>query len=578
MVGDGKQSQSQAIANCLCWNQTSDNWCHHPLDGHHKGFWRDSCARVAYWNTWWVIPMILWCIYLAVLPVLMAFFRLCCNCCGGRNPSYGACCPIKNDVVSADPNFERKYTRNSTNMAKILALCAFFAFLAVSIHTFIKSSDVNQSVMNIASTVTMKAGNYQTEVAQMTKTVEKLAKEDPMWMNAATRQAVLSKISTTVPTIDQVLKDSQKAHKDDTRNREIPTRVFVAIPLTMFFIVTLLAMCNVRSWPISISAGLLSFFTIVMVLAASITFAAYIVTDFVCDNSKDLTKLGMEVASSEGYCNSSLLNNAVNNTQKAFADYACRNLKLGEMLDQDAKCFCEGTCRFQSTIRSGESTPYITVNADLIMASISGFAKSTIRSTKSDSTWSILSCSNSEFCPLHKEAKEFVQYAPIILATSNTVGTLSRLMSLNRNCYIIDEQMVDTVVPQICHDYRQFPTPGAKLNKNLRVLANCLWTLCVIATVTFWVWMNGAKRFTKGVRPEELLAPHTVHEQAVYGYNTVQSAEAQQAPQPVFEKQSAPLPTTAAVAGTAQQPLLLNHQAPSYAQQNGAPINGTVIA
>jgi hypothetical protein len=570
---DGKQTQVEAFNDCLCWNKTSDNWCHHEHDGKHTGFWRDSCQRVVGVNTMWWVPALLWILYLSLMPLCMCAFRLCCNCCGGRTPSFGCCCPISNKVLSPDPKWVRPYSRCATWTAKILAVIVFVIFFALSVASYHGTAKVSHAVEQAASAAQADVDATIMEINSLATQAKKYAAEPWMGVDAN----MIDTVQSAIPTLTQASKDISHIPKHVEHHHRSAVLAFISVPLIIVIIVTALGLCNVRSWPISISAGLLSFMTIGLVVVGCAIMSVSVATHLVCDNAQTVTTFAEDVLESKGYCNQQRLTTAVNNTQIAYARTLCMNGLQTMIAAAPAKTqpggagFCEekigGMFRQSYPVDPFVMQGYKIVDRLRLWNII---ADSTLAQTKDGS--SILACSKAAGCSEHTQCAKIVEGANFVFGPSkDSLGdSLNSLMIKNSKCQIVAQQMQTIVQPILCSVSSSNEVSNINLGFNIHKLGSHLLALAFVATVAFWVWMNGSKRFTKSASKEELLGHHEMQRQHMAALQYYQQPEnvkqAAQVPQGVYDNGvNGPQPVaTAAVAATTEQPLLLHHNAPTY--------------
>jgi len=574
-VAPNGKSTSDNLKECLCWDSTTNSWCQDSNDGNHKGFWRDSCARVVYANTWWWIPVVIWLLYLIVLPLCMVAFRLCCNCCGGRTPSYGCCCPISNGVLSPDPKWVRPYSRCATWTAKILALLLASAFISLSVHTLISNSDVTR---DIHSAVPQLQNWLQGDMGQLSLAAQTQYK----WIKS-TDLAALEKVQTFAPTLQTIQQDLGDVNANDNRYRHTPVKVLVGLVLALTIFVTLLGLCNVRSWPISISAGILCLVTFCIVLWASTIGTVSAAMDLYCDNRAEVEKFAVDAISGNGYCNVSGVSNAVNNTQIDFVKHLCQERGMAKALTPIAKnkqglTICDvaiGGMLVDSPVmvepfplnlynlpRAGR------VNWQLLGRVFSNKTLAAITDSKDDKVYSLYDCSVYSNCSQHEAWKNYYAELGFVYNGLNYVDLQ------NRDCNWVKRTLYTVVDPLLCgtntiNSVRIDLRSPTLLAHNTRRLAGLLFGLALFATIGFWVWMNGSKRFTKAASREELLGHHEMHRRTFdhLSYDYMQNSSNQQPQQGYTIAQPVPAaaaPRTQAVAGTTQQPLLLDHSGQNY--------------
>jgi len=583
---DGKQTPTEAFNDCLCWNKTSDNWCHHEHDGKHTGFWRDSCQRVVGVNTMFWVPALLWIVYLSLMPLCMCAFRLCCNCCGGRTPSFGCCCPISNKVLSPDPKWVRPYSKCATWTAKILALIVFVLFFALSIGSYHHTSKVSHAVEQAASAAQADVDVTIMEINSLATKAKKYAAEPWMGVDAN----MIDTVQSVIPTLTTASKDISHIPKH-VEHQLRAVLAFISVPLIIVIIVTALAMCNVRSWPISLSAGLLSFMTIGLVVVGCAIMSVSVATHLVCDNAQTVTTFAEDVLESKGYCNQQRLTTAINNTQFAYAHTLCVN-SLETMIaaapanGNQKVCHgsrpCHGFCeeKIGGMFRQSYPVdPFVMQDFNIVdsLKLETIIVASSLAQTKDGS--SILECSKTTSCSQHAECVKIVEVANFVFGTSqdnfDVKDSLNSLMVKNSKCQIVAQQMQTIVQPILCSSsssnlmWASAPTVTSSINLGFKIhkLGSSLLALAFVATVAFWVWMNGSKRFTKSASKEELMGHHEMQREHMAALQYYQQPEnVKQAALGVYDNgvNGPQHVATAAVAATTEQPLLLHHNAPSY--------------
>lgn len=543
-----KQNMSDALKDCLCWNTTSQTWCHSSLDGSNTGFWRDSCQRVVYYNYFWVVFAVLWMIWLAVVPFFTCIFRICCNCCGGRNPSYGCCCPYSNKLMSQDPKFKRPYSRCQTFTAKILALIMLIAFIDLSVHAFVSNHQVSDKAMSGAQALQTSVSALQDtylsvislEKTEAFKRLNATSTSSNSWF-----QVDLSSVESLFNKYNKRVTDVQnginKFEDHQHEYRSSPTIKLVAVPLAFVVIISILGFCNVRSWPISISAGLISIIGIVFIVAASVTVALGIGMGTVCNHQDTVKNFTKQILTNRG-CDMYTVTEQINATEIAFVNTLC---KAGL---NASSSICSGNNMFTNT--SAGFIGVNVVNMTLVEVAINASKKTAPAALALWTNYSSLFKSSSPLATLFRD---------------------------NYNCNIVDTQFDTVLEPALCQGEVHTSKHGHHtwvsntVSSALTGLGGLLFGLAIACTFTYWIWLNGAKRFTKSSTKEEILAAH--HQ---FLYPVADGSNDQWTPyQPhvgdieALEKTAAPAPapaqpTTPAVAATTEQPLLLSHQAPNY--------------
>src|SRR5437868_6950152 len=107
-----------SFESCFCWNHTAGGLC----DGFAEGSsWTTPCQNRLLGAFYWASPAIFVFCFFLFFPFFFCLSRVLCNCCGGRHPSEGCCCP--------DQSSRHRFA-GYTNVTLFLAKLFFCASLA----------------------------------------------------------------------------------------------------------------------------------------------------------------------------------------------------------------------------------------------------------------------------------------------------------------------------------------------------------------------------------------------------------------------------------------------------------------
>jgi len=129
------------LQQCLCWNNQTNSFC-----GGEKWYESHAC-KTWFWDAlYWTIPAIMGLFFFLLFPVVFCCARFLCNCCGGRNPTYGCCCPDE----SSRHRFPG-YTNRSIFIVKILYCCVFGAYIYYAVGGYVTNAKLHNQVVDILS-------------------------------------------------------------------------------------------------------------------------------------------------------------------------------------------------------------------------------------------------------------------------------------------------------------------------------------------------------------------------------------------------------------------------------------------
>ena len=139
----------QSFRQCFCWNETENQWC-----GGYNLLKVPACQEVISTIGSWTVPALLIAIVMLLFPCFFALGRYCCNCCGGRDPSAGCCCPsTPHRPANGEEGPGRVYHNTSIFIAKCAWLLCFSGLIYFSIGVFTTTHSVSADVKGLTGSL-----------------------------------------------------------------------------------------------------------------------------------------------------------------------------------------------------------------------------------------------------------------------------------------------------------------------------------------------------------------------------------------------------------------------------------------
>jgi hypothetical protein len=269
------------------------------------------------------------------------------------------------------------------------------------------------------------------------------------------------------------IRDTVASAQSQARVAIYPLLIF---PLVLCLIVTVLSCANVRGWPISICTGLIVPLTVVIISFTAIPLMLSSANELACDKWDRITDFAGDVLASKGCVDQVAEANAqLLATGTQFLDYMCNDMQLGEL------CSSLGCGEFPYQWTTNPCIPSGRFDKEFGVPNVGTVNSLTYYGP-------IVACADSATCAQSEMANRFRDYSTLV---SNDMSALMSVYSRTVHCQIISDVSY-RLFPTMCWGELLSPTKDT-----LNQLAVVFSLLAAACTLTFPIWMNGAKRFTK---------------------------------------------------------------------------------
>ena len=475
LMFNSNQSIDDSFRECFCYNETSRTWCAN--DPHAPGatyFLRTSCRRMIsnlfIWDSFAIIPLFVFLLF----PLLFCMGRLLCNCCGGRQPSYGCCCPADNKLVSADPKFKRPYSRCSIWFATILAVAIVVAavvFCALGLK-------LNRGLHNQVGFLRQQWSMISSQMAFQAEDVFSAIHRSGI-ADSAEFDALSSRMNSFY--IDVVHGLSDLHNGENKRNEWM--KVTIAVPLATLALLLVFCIARIRGWAVTLLANVLCLLAAVACVSMVGYMALWTATDTVCNNKDHFNNFMFNVTCAEtgagvrgtvfGWANQTLIQ-AVNTA----CDQGLRQLCAKDVFDcQDN--ICENMFVTSSSYFS--NTAFIMPSTDKWSAA-----------WESSNAPASRNLTNIYRCAFDSSCKYFIEATTLHLHFYKNVTKLFDDVYSNGPNAIPAVLYPGGMYSQICS---QVPWTDRSLQDDLRLVAYNQLALMLICFVGTFVFIHGSKRF-----------------------------------------------------------------------------------
>lgn len=482
--------------NCFCY-QSNGQWCG---AGPDNNFWRDSCRDWVTDALLWTIPAFVALIVFFIYPMLLFCARMCCNCCGGRQPSDGCCCPGKPSVrVFADGTEEpisKKYSNRSIFCTKFLFAACFGLWIYYSVGIYVLNHRVNNAFNDVTGAIDTQSMELTDAIANATSATSLLVENKATFLdsnllgvleNAQVQyQDVSDDIHRIIGHLQHVESDQQWGRYQDAFR--IPS-IALVILVPAFFMM----LCSCRGAALTIGSGLMSL-TAVLVVGSFVAheLVAQASTALCNDYNDTMVPSVINAAIYGGGCGQASVTAMVDGTASGYFQQVC-NAGLSEICNNGGFYCPEGayTDLCVSASSTGEANlmgwGYL---SDTLANTI---AQSTTLNDEGCPSCTIQQCAN--YCAsasLKNQCQDVVSFMGLYGASMSTL--LVEFYPTYTNCTgLYDALISDSIQGSLCGEFSTQFT-----NISIQFLA--LSVLSIFATVGL---LLGAKRFTKMEKIEE---------------------------------------------------------------------------
>lgn len=269
-------SAAQADANfrnCFCF-QSDGTWC--GANGNND-FWRDSCRDWAEDALLWTIPAFLAWIGFLFFPFVFFAARMCCNCCGGRQPTDGCCCPSTPSVRVFEDGHEepipRRYSNRSIFCTKFFFASCFGLWVYYSVGVYVLNHRVDNALNDVTNSISFESSKISSMVIDAVNATQTLVNNDAPFISSSLvfdLQAAQTKYLSVDNDIQNIVNHIQHAENDQSWGRYEDAFRIPSIALCILFPAFVMMLCNCRNAALTIGSGLMSL-TAVLVVTAFIT-------------------------------------------------------------------------------------------------------------------------------------------------------------------------------------------------------------------------------------------------------------------------------------------------------------------
>jgi hypothetical protein len=254
--------------NCFCF-ESDGTWCGADSGNH---FWRDSCKDWTLNALYWTIPAFLFWIGFLVFPFVLFAARMCCNCCGGRQPTEGCCCPSKPSVRVFDDGHEepipRRYTNRSIFCTKFFYCACFSLWIYYSVGIFVINHRVNNALNDVTSGIASQSTSISTVIEGTVNATQQLVTNGASFVGQNVvndLQQAQSKYQSVDNDIQKILNNIRKVENQQQWGRYEDAFRFPAIALCILLPAFFMMLCNCHNAVLTIGAGLMSFSAVFVV-------------------------------------------------------------------------------------------------------------------------------------------------------------------------------------------------------------------------------------------------------------------------------------------------------------------------
>lgn len=242
---------NKQFGDCFCWDQEKDQWCG------GSEFYREPCRE---WVSNKVLPWagpssIVLCFY-GFFPFIFCISRLACNCCGGRKPSLGCCCPLPH--IPGAPLLQ--YHCCEVVATKFVHLIVFGGCVALCVLTYVWNHNAHDDTVDLITDFRRMTDTLWNAADGGERVFKDLVDQEAPFVNT-NAASVISNASAEakikISDIDDIL---DKVHKFEgpSGGRQVALNWLVSVPLFFYAIMAVLMMFNFRGGISSLSAAVVS--------------------------------------------------------------------------------------------------------------------------------------------------------------------------------------------------------------------------------------------------------------------------------------------------------------------------------
>lgn len=482
------------FTSCFCY-QTNGRWCDGTAVGSSE-FWRDSCKNWVTDALLWTIPAFLALLFFFFFPFIFCAARVCCNCCGGREPTDGCCCPT-NPGVRVTPEGTvvpqtKQYSNRSVFCTKFLLAAVFGLWVYYSVGIFVINHRVSNGLLDVIGSINSEMSSLYETVAAGQNASNALAANGATFVDATALQSelqsALSKYQTVVHDVAEINNHIHDAELNEQIGRNEDAYRIPAIGLCILFPAFIMMLCNCRGVVLTIGAGLMSF-------AAVLVVGAFIAHEVVaqgstalCNNyNTTLVPSLINAATWGGGCGGASITQRVSDGAEQYFEQACSS-GVATLCGESGAFTCPPGAYDLLCVDGQSSSGNVASWSHLLVVLNSTFFESVnTEDANCPSGCSISVCANQCASLTSKSASQ--QFQSFFDAYQQPVQVLvNDFFAAYYNCTGIYEALQSTSIHgNLCNEFSTQFT-----NISIQFLA-----LSVLAIPAIILLIMGAKRFTK---------------------------------------------------------------------------------
>jgi hypothetical protein len=474
-----RSARDDSFRRCFCWNNATNDFC-----GGEEWHRSAECERFQ-WTMWWLPPFVMLAIAYVLYPFALCVGRFFCDCCGGSLPSRGFCCPTDADVKHFPGYADSTVwaTKAGYSLSALLYTCVGITaiiFIAIWSAT---ARDFLETIVDTSGTMLHDLQRTENNLRNLTAA--------PAFTNASVVSGVAAAYATFADQYGRISKVGDSVESDVRTQPKNISFAAVILPFIFLLIGFVLMVFGVTGLPVTILAGLFSWSTALIVVAAMLFLVIAVALGTVCRNfDETLTPIVVGMIQGVGGCHNPVLMTAINATATEFDAYV-RNASLPLCTDIAALCAIGFTCgaspcgRPNATFVAG--TPYRLPD----VAQLSAFTRTT---RLPGLGLSLSECAAG--CGAHAAAQAAAGRV-LAFARGHAASIETLVLDLypqTYRCHFVRTTLKLFVFPKLC-------APATGVTDRSDELAALLGSLVIVATLAQVMFVRGVKRFAPQTSP-----------------------------------------------------------------------------
>jgi hypothetical protein len=330
-LGTPTPASASHFSDCLCWNITSDDWC--GSSANQNFFRRDPCHSWLVEAFAWTIPAMLLAVLFLVFPFLLFAARCCCNCCGGREPTEGLCCPTKilvRDPITGEETLKLKtYSNRSIFFTKALFWLMFGFWIYFSVGVYHINDQVHWALHRVVDRTQKEIDSLADNVNNTLQALETVQRNgggsallEPSLIAQVT--AAQSRLAQLEHDTSLIVSNISRVEDDQAWGRNQLAYRIPSIPLSVLAVVLFFVFCNCHNGFLTFVAGIFSLLSVFVVLFFILHAVVAQGATELCDNYNDtVIPLLLDVATSKGGCGVDSVVASLDASGRMYVAHAC---------------------------------------------------------------------------------------------------------------------------------------------------------------------------------------------------------------------------------------------------------------